>query len=138
MAIERHRPSFPDLFESLPWSELWGSAPQMRLEQFDEEGTLVIRAEIPGVDPEEDLDISVHEDVLTISAERREETEEKDEGTYRSEFRYGSFSRSVRLPRGVEAADVTAEYGDGILEVRVPRAPEQPTGARKVEVKRGS
>ena len=137
MAIERHRPTFPDLFESFPWLEIWGgSESRLRLEQFEDDGDLVIRAELPGVDPEEDVDISVHDGVLTISAERREETEDKGERTYRSEFRYGSFVRSVSLPRGVEADDITAEYDDGILEVRVPQAAEKPAGARKVPVQK--
>jgi HSP20 family protein len=137
MAIERHRPTFPDLFESFPWPEIWGgSESRLRLEQYEDDGDLVIRAELPGVDPEEDVDISVHNGVLTISAERREETEDKGERTYRSEFRYGSFVRSVSLPRGVEADDITAEYNDGILEVRVPQAAQEPPGARKVPVQK--
>ena len=73
---------------------------------------------------------------VDLSAERREETEDKGERTYRSEFRYGSFVRSVSLPRGVEADDITAEYDDGILEVRVPQAAEKPAGARKVPVQK--
>jgi HSP20 family protein len=134
MSIERYRPSFPDLFESFFSA---GPESRMRLEQYDDEGTLVIRAEMPGVDPDEDVDISVHDGVLTISAEREERTEDKGEGTYRSEFHYGSFTRSVRLPRGVDEDDVTADYADGILEVRVPKGTEPAEGARKITVKHG-
>jgi HSP20 family protein len=138
MATERHRSYWPDLFESFPWPEMWGGAEaRLRLEQLEDDGDLVIRAEMPGVDPDEDVDISVHDGRLTISAERREETEDKGEGTYRSEFRYGSFSRTVSLPSGVAADDITASYDDGILEVRVPRAAEEPQGARKVPVQKG-
>ena len=132
MSIERHRPWFPDVFDSLFSA---GSESRMRLEQYEDDGTLVIRAEMPGVDPAEDIDVSVHDGVLTIRAEREERTEDKGEGVYRTEFHYGSFSRSVPLPRGVDEDDVTADYTDGILEVRVPRAAEPAEGARKITVK---
>lgn len=135
MAMERHRPLVPDFFESFPWTEMWGgSEGRLRLEQLEDDGDLVIRAELPGVDPDEDVDISVQDRTLTISAERREESEDKKEGSYRSEFRYGSFARTISLPRGVEADDITASYTDGILEVRIPQPTEPAKGARKIDV----
>ncbi|MGN6403667.1 Hsp20/alpha crystallin family protein, partial [Sinomonas sp.] len=73
---------------------------------------------------------------LLINAHRQERKEEKEKGSYRSEFRYGSFSRTLPLPEGVTDQDIQATYRDGVLEVRVP-VPEQKQGAaKKIEVKR--
>src|SRR5512144_1999295 len=108
----------------------------LRVEAYQEGGELVIRAEMPGIDPEKDVDISVSDGMLTIKAERREEKKQEDKAGYRSEFRYGMFSRSLPLPAGVREEDIKASYSDGILEVRVPR-PEQPAAAaRKIPVER--
>ena len=76
----------------------------------------MVRSELPGIDPEKDVEITVDDGVLTVKAERREE---KKEGG-RSEFRYGSFTRSITLPTGADEDNVAASYRDGILEVRTP------------------
>jgi HSP20 family protein len=81
---------------------------------------LKVRAELPGIDPEKDVHISVSDHTLSIRAERREESKSEKKGVYRSEFSYGSFARSISLPEGVSADDVKATYKDGILEVQVP------------------
>lgn len=86
----------------------------------DDDGTLVVRAELPGVDSESDLDVTVEDGRLTVSGSREEREEHKDKGLYRSEFRYGSFARTVQLPAGAKTDDIEASYDDGILEVRVP------------------
>lgn len=101
------------------------------LESFTDEGSYVVRADLPGVDPEKDIEVKVDGDVLTIHGERREE--EHDNG--RSEVRYGSFTRSVRLPKGASATDVVARYDAGVLEVRVPMK-EAPAEPIKVAVQR--
>lgn len=92
----------------------------MRVEQFTDGDEIVIRAEIPGVDPEEDIEVSVVSGKLTIAAEREQKEESKDDRGFRSEFHYGSFRRVMTLPPGTTAEDVAAGYEDGILEVRVP------------------
>ena len=92
----------------------------MRVEQFTDGDEVVIRAEIPGVDPEEDIEVSVSSGKLTISAEREQREESRDDKGFRSEFHYGSFRRVMALPPGTTADDVSAGYEDGILEVRVP------------------
>ncbi len=91
----------------------------MRVEQFTEDHTLVVRAEVPGVDPEKDVEISIIDDMLHIEVERREEEKSQDRGYVRRELRYGSFSRDISLPRGVKESDISADYKDGILEVHV-------------------
>jgi HSP20 family molecular chaperone IbpA len=98
----------------------YGLAPYVRVEDFMEEGAYVLRAELPGINPDEDVEVSVENDVLTIHGERREETKEKN----RREFHYGSFLRSVTLPKGADAEHITASYTDGVLEVRVPTTTE--------------
>jgi HSP20 family protein len=106
----------------------------IRVEEYREDGNLVVRAELPGIDPEKDVELTVENGVLRIDAHREERSEEKDEGTFRSEFRYGSFSRALRLPKGVKESDVTASYRDGVLEVRVPQADEAAAGATRIPI----
>ncbi len=91
------------------------------MEQFvDDDGTLVVRGELPGMNPDEDVTITAGDGRLTIAAVRENRTEESKDGKFRSEFHYGSFQRSITLPAGAQADDVTATYTDGILEVRIP------------------
>lgn len=83
------------------------------------EDQLVLRADLPGIKPDE-VKIEIEDDVLTVSGEHREEKEEKREQYMRRERRYGSFSRSMVLPKGVKAEDIHASSKDGVLEVTVP------------------
>jgi HSP20 family protein len=110
----------------------WEADELIKVDEFHEEDTLVIRAEIPGIDPEKDVDLSVSDHTLRIRAERREEKEAEEKGYLRREMRYGSFSRTLSLPEGVAEADITASYKDGILEIRVP-APA-PVPAKRIPV----
>jgi HSP20 family molecular chaperone IbpA len=109
----------------------FGLTPYVRVEDFVEGDTYVLRAEMPGIDPDKDVTVSVEDDTLTIRGERREEEKDK----HHREFHYGSFTRSVTLPKGVKAEEITASYTDGVLEVRVPKAAEE-TSAMKVPVRR--
>jgi HSP20 family protein len=90
-----------------------------------EKDRYVLRADVPGIKPDE-IKIEVEDGVLTISGEHTEETEEKakDKDYVRRERRYGSFSRSMTLPKGVEPDDIEATSKDGVLEVVIP-APKQ-------------
>ena len=82
------------------------------------DGNLVIRAELPGVKPE-DVDVSLHDNLLTISGERKAEQEEERGGYHIRERRYGSFSRSFSLPQGTDESKVRARIENGVLEVTV-------------------
>lgn len=84
-----------------------------------DDGHLVVRADLPGIKPEE-VKIEVEDDILTISGEHEERTEEKDEDYWRRERRHGSFARSMALPGGVDANKITASTRDGVVEVTVP------------------
>ena len=87
---------------------------------------LVVRAELPGVKPD-DVDVSITDDVLTIRGERREETEHREGNYLRKESSFGTFERQIMMPQGVDASHIAAQYADGILTVTVPQA------AREVE-----
>lgn len=104
--------------------KLWAGSGAIRVEELTEEGTHVIRADLPGVDPDKDVEISMHDGMLHITATRTEKREDRDNDTYRSEFHYGRFQRTVPLPAGATAKDVAATYADGVLEVRVPMETE--------------
>lgn len=112
---------FPDMrrwFEALP-SRFTDFAP-MKLEQEVVDGNFVVRAEMPGIDPDKDAEVWVADGMLHIRAERKFEEKTEKDGTFRSEFQYGSFHRTVALPKGATADDVKATYKDGVLEVRLP------------------
>jgi HSP20 family protein len=92
----------------------------LKVEDFVEDHTYVIRAEMPGLDPDKDVQVHVRGHTLEVRAERKHETKTEEKGRYRSEFSYGSFLRRVALPPDVDEHDVKATYRDGILEVRMP------------------
>lgn len=108
----------------------------LRTEEYRDENTLVVRTDIPGVDPERDLDVSVTEDTLHITARRRAPGH-RDQPGYRSEVRYGDFSRSIPIPRGANPDAVAASYIDGVLEIRIQLPEQTGTSATKIHVSRG-
>lgn len=119
-------------FEPLDVLRGIGLTPYLRVEDFVQDGSYVIRAEMPGIDPEKDLEITVDGDVLTIHGERHAEEIDRN----RHELHYGAFSRSVRLPRSADVSDVTAAYVDGVLTLRVPFDGEE-IPHRTIPVSRG-
>jgi HSP20 family protein len=94
-----------------------------------DDGNLVVNAELPGIKPEE-VTIEVEDDILTVSGEHQECKEEKDQNYVRRERRYGSFSRSMALPPGVDAKKIKAKTNDGVVEVTIPL----PSEAKKEKV----
>ncbi|MEV0532861.1 Hsp20/alpha crystallin family protein [Kitasatospora sp. NPDC050463] len=128
-------PWHPDLsewFESLPFGLRFPSDQHpIRIEEFERDGAYVVEAELPGIDPDEDVEITVQDGTLTIRAERSEEHKDKQ----RSEFRYGSFVRTIQLPAQAKEDEVAATYAKGVLRVTVPLGTERPA-ARQIEVKR--
>lgn len=136
LPARRHTASarFPDLLDWIdsPWSALlpFGSGQTFRVEDYVDDGSYVILAELPGVDPDKDVDVTVDSGMLTIRAERREETKEDRH----SEFRYGSLTRTVSLPEGADPEKVKANYEKGILKVTVPLPREAKPAARKIAV----
>ena len=105
------------------------------MDLIENEDSLVLRADLPGLS-EDDVNIEVKDGVLTVSGERKSESEEKTEGYHRIERSFGGFSRSLSLPQGVEADQVSADFDNGVLEVRIPKPKErQPT---KITIGKGS
>ncbi len=99
----------------------------IRMEDFFRDGHYVVRAELPGLDPQEDLDVTVSEGVLSIKAERHEEEIDKSH----SEFRYGAYSRRIALPSSADSDHIKASYDNGILEVVVDLKQKETAKAEK-------
>jgi HSP20 family molecular chaperone IbpA len=108
-----------------------GLIPYVRIEDYIEDGTYVIRAELPGIDPDQDVELSLQGDTLTIRGERREEEKARN----RHEFHYGAFERTLMVPAGTKAEDIRASYADGVLELRVPLR-ETEVEPRRIPVQR--
>jgi HSP20 family protein len=128
------RTMFPDLVEWFeePFVTLRPYLGQpIRVEEYTEDDHYVVRAELAGVDPQKDVEITVGGGYLTIRAERHE----KSEGKHRSEFRYGSFTRSMPLPADANEEDVTATYHDGILTISAGLHVARKEEVKKIEVK---
>lgn len=99
-----------------------------------DDGNLVMRADLPGVKPDE-VKVSVEDDVLTVSGEHSSESEEKKGSYMRRERRYGSFTRSMSLPAGVKAEDIVSTTEDGVLEVTIPLPKAEEKHAVEIETK---
>jgi HSP20 family protein len=126
-------PDFIDWFEE-PFLTLRPYLGQpIRIEDYAEDGHYVIRAEIAGIDPEKELEVSAGAGYLSIRVERSGQVE----GKHRSEFRYGSFSRTIELPPQADPDDVTAEYANGILTIKVAVKGEQHEAMKKIPVTAG-
>jgi HSP20 family protein len=112
-------PRFADWLDTLVPSDInWrtGFPHSIRIEEFSRNGDFVIRAELPGIDPEKNVHVNIKDGILTIEG-KREEQEESDQ---RSEFFYGRFMRTLALPSSVKEENIKASYRDGILEVSIP------------------
>ncbi|MFD8993577.1 Hsp20/alpha crystallin family protein [Streptomyces abikoensis] len=134
-----HRSGLPELMEwlgagfpNVPVVRSRRDSHVIPIEVTDEDEKYVLRAELPGMDPEKDIEITVEGATLTVRAEHSESKEDKRH----SEFRYGSFERSVRLPFPIPDEGLEAVYRDGILTVTVPRAAEEAPATRTVPVRR--
>ncbi|HVM53026.1 MAG TPA: Hsp20/alpha crystallin family protein [Acidimicrobiales bacterium] len=123
---------FDEWINTLPWrrglvfGHDWAGENVIRVDEYREDDSLVIRAELPGIDPDNDVELTVSDHMLHITAEHREEEKIEEKGYLRHELRCGSFSRELPLPEGVSESDVTASYKDGILEIRVPTPTPEP------------
>lgn len=105
----------------------------LAVDVYEEKGNIVAKMSLPEVNTE-DINISVEDNILVISAKRDEEKEIDKQDYYSKEIRRGSFSRSVRLPKSVEAAHATAEYKDGVLKISAPVLSGAEEKAVKIEI----
>ena len=112
-------PRFMDWFGAfMPGEPGWRTtyARSLRVEEFARDGSMVIRVEIPGIDPDRDVDITIEDGQLCITGRRELSSQEPT----RSEFYYGQFLRTLPLPTGARPEDIEATYSDGILEITLP------------------
>ena|SRR5436190_4160220 len=96
--------------------------PAMDLVETDDH--LVLKADLPGIS-KDDVNIEVKDSVLTVAGERKAEHDERADGYYRIERAFGGFSRSLTLPPGIDGSAISADFTDGVLEVRIPKPEER-------------
>ena len=106
--------------------------PQMNVSEDEKE--IMVTAELPGVE-EKDLDVSISKDALTIKGEKKTEIEDKNKDYYRVERSYGSFSRTLPMPEGIDEAKAQAELKKGVLKIRIPKSAQAAPQRKKIEVK---
>jgi HSP20 family protein len=107
----------------------------IRVDEYRDDDVQVIRAELPGIDPDKDVELTVTGGMLRIDAQRRIEEETEEKGMTRREMRYGRFTRTLPLAEGATDDDIDASYKDGVLEIRVPVAqPAARLEPRRIEV----
>lgn len=121
-----------DLFQGLDWPRPFGTMwPELATtarpfppatDILHRNGDLVVRLELPGIDPEKDVKVILEQGQLVVTGERKQKTEVKEEDYYRMESRYGSFRRRIPLPEGVDESKIKAEYRDGVMEIVVQGA----------------
>jgi HSP20 family protein len=119
------------------WPERWFGTEALELtapavDLFEEKDDIVVKAELPGID-KENIEVNLADHTLTIKGEKKKEEEVKEENYYRSERSYGSFVRTLELPKDVHGDKVKANFKNGILEVRLPKTEE--VKAKEVKVK---
>ena len=110
---------FGDILRTSEFSNGWAPALDLR----EDKDSLVATVEVPGM-KKEDIEVSVHEGVLSVSGERTREAESDEAGVHRSERSYGRFQRTLSLPKPVKASDIKAAYKDGILTITMPKTEE--------------
>jgi HSP20 family protein len=138
--LETFERRMADLFERFfgPWERersIWGTegwAPA--IESKVDNGNLIIKADLPGIDPKE-VSISVLGNQLTIEGERKREEKKEEKDYFYQEVSYGKFSRTIPLPEGVEAEKVKANYKNGVLEITLPALKQLASKKVQIEMK---
>ena len=128
---------FDSEFGLSPWSREdagFGVVPSVDVAETDDEVT--VTADLPGLD-EKDIKVTLDGDMLTLHGERKQEREEKKKNYYRSERSYGTFTRSIALPEGVDYDNVKATFKKGVLNVRIAKLPGTKTLRRHIPVQAG-
>lgn len=142
MALIHWRPwldPFEDLEKDLweDWRKFWPRTKELggympKVDVYEKDNLVMVEAELPGIDPDK-VDITVHDDVLTLKGETEKKTEVEEKGYYRKEVHCGSFYRQVSLPAHVRGESAEASYEKGVLKVTLPKVSEE--RGKKIEVK---
>lgn len=114
-------------------TRFFGGVSSPRVDVYQTEKDIVVKAEIPGVS-KEDLNLYIDENTIRLSGQTKKENEFKDENAYRTERYYGSFSRSIPLPVEVKSDQAKAEYKDGILSITIPKLEPSKSKGRKIDI----
>jgi HSP20 family protein len=123
---------FDRFFEDFGFREMVDEKQWVPNIDFSEtDGHVIVRAEVPGME-KDDINITLSEGLLTIQGEKKQEKEEEKENYRFVERRYGSFTRSVRVPSGVDADKIEASYNDGVLKISIPKSESEKS--RKIEI----
>ena len=126
------------------FEDFWGNSlvdtPATNTRRFsvdisEKDDKFLVEAELPGIN-EDDLEVKLDRDVLTISAERNEEKEEEDKNYYRREIRSGKFERRFRLPDNIDKENIEANLKDGMLTINLPKTEESET-VKKIDINKG-
>jgi HSP20 family protein len=135
--------SFFDEMERL-FEDFWGDSlidtPSTGTRRFsvdisEKDDSFIVEAELPGIN-EDDLEVKLDRDILTISAEKEEENEEEDKNYYRREIRSGRFERRFRLPDNIDKESIKADLKDGILKIDLPKT-EESKEVKKIDINKG-
>ncbi|MFA5072576.1 MAG: Hsp20/alpha crystallin family protein [Nitrospirota bacterium] len=128
------------MFDSFAHTMSMSAAPEFsgsfmpRVDVSENDKAILITAELPGMS-EKDIDISISEDVLVIRGEKKEDKEEKSKNYYYSERSFGSFNRSIPLPREINADKISADFKKGILTVTLPKSAKTMADVKKIPIK---
>ncbi len=129
--VERIRREFDRLLEELMPREEAERVFAPVVDVYETDQDLVVKAELPGV-KKENLEVSIRDNALYIKGEKKEEKEEKTETYHRVERVYGRFERTIPLPTDVKLESAKAEFKDGVLEIRIPKA--EGAKEKKIEI----
>ena len=119
-AVSPFRERFEDIF------------PNVDIQERNKE--IVVTAELPGLE-QNDVDISISNDILTLRGEKKQSKEQKEENYYRMERSYGSFHRDIPLPADVETENITAVFKNGVLTMQIPKKPDAQRKTKRIEIK---
>lgn len=138
---------FSDLSDSF-FSDFLGKVPKVtkgtilgeesnwlpNIELSQKNGSYVVKAELAGID-KKDIHVDLDDGVLTIKAEKKQEKEEKNKDYAYTEIKYGSFQRSIAVPKSIKPEDIKATYEKGLLEIILPKVEEQKPSTKRIEIK---
>ncbi|HEX8960503.1 MAG TPA: Hsp20/alpha crystallin family protein [Geobacteraceae bacterium] len=126
------RPFFgPSWMPRLKLPEMMGGDVSTSVDIYEEGDNVVVKAEVPGM-KKDDIEVNLTEDTITISGQKKSEEKVERKDFYRLERSFGSFTRKLRLPADIQTDKAKATFKDGVLEVRIPKAPS--AKARKVTI----
>jgi HSP20 family protein len=112
----------------------WGDGFVPRVDVKEEDGSVIVAAELPGLD-QKDIDVTVTSDSVRISGEKKHEEKQEEKGYYRHETSYGSFERIIDLPTEVNEDKAEAEFNKGILTIKLPKSEEAQAKRKKIKIK---